>query len=203
MQTQQSEPKPDAADLAIAKDLADVRAKHEALVKAADDLHAEAERWRLTFEREPTADAYQNRAIFEQRAVNAQAAAAAYEQDVVVPVVGRQNALRRARDTNKLEAARTRISEMQIGAAAHFFAGIQCLQALVELMNAFDVERKASPAAGAVSLEPISVQLAQIQQRVEAVVPQVFGMEYLNHGNDGTVKAYINVPAKLPAGLVG
>lgn len=64
----------------------DARTSLDRLREGADDAKAEAERWRVAFEREPSAEAHTEMVVAQQRAVNAWAAADQYERETLQPL---------------------------------------------------------------------------------------------------------------------
>jgi hypothetical protein len=94
----------------------------------AADAESKRDRWRIAFEREPTVEARDNRDIWTQKAINARAAADAYDRDVVRPAVARQ---RRA-EIGKYE---TEVLNQQAGAIAALEGAFD---KLVDAISAFD-----------------------------------------------------------------
>jgi len=96
MQTQQIQQTDTDAE---SGELRSARVELRRLTEAAVDAEAEAERWRIAFEHEPTAQSHSGLVVSQQRALNARAAAYASERDLARLVSEHEN-----RERNQIAA---------------------------------------------------------------------------------------------------
>ena len=127
------------------------------LQEAATDAKAEAERWRVTFEREPTAQAHTEMVVAQQRALNAEAAAQTFEAGTLQPLATRLRHQKRdavaadlAREHEAVTQAFSRAARMFVDAAGQ-------LDAAMALLQPFQ-EKRAAARGEAVSLAPAGLE---------------------------------------------
>ncbi|HEY3237384.1 MAG TPA: hypothetical protein VGJ84_21875 [Polyangiaceae bacterium] len=203
MQTQVIDTSPRrAAD--IDTKLASAHAEHTKLVQAATDAKAQADRWRVTFKREPTPQAHSSFVVAEQEAENAQTAADEFERDVMKPLEKAQRQAERdatgaarAREASKAVEGFTRAAE-QFRDAAH------TLDAAVLQLAGLHESRLAAAQQG-VRLQPISLAniIDELNQKLKSALPaaahelpaKFVDMSFIDDGRDARIVFTVHRPA--------
>lgn len=172
------------------------------LREAADDADAEAERWRVTFEREPTSESHANQAIYGQRAVNARAALEAFDKEQRQPLIASRNAAIRERENARLLAS---VAELDAAFAAvrdSLVAAAKALEALPPALWRFESTRQSVRVAVSLEHSSITHRLAEINRDIAEQVPGV-RVQFINTGDPGLLRVDIERAAKVPAVLRG
>ncbi len=162
MQTQTStettKPEPPIADR-----IETARAQLAKLKQAVDDASAEAKRWALAFEREPTAQADTEARVCGQKAKNAATAAATFEQEVLQALIDEKRNAERALVGAEVERERVAVLGQFDDAADAVVAAAQMLDGALAALTAYHatcVRAGGAPGGGrAFSLERTCAQL--------------------------------------------
>lgn len=162
--------------------IAQATAMRDKLAEAAVEVEAEAERWRISFEREPTAEAHTNAAVFSQRAVLARAAVGTFENDKLTPLVGAKrkatDAIERAAlaeklDWTKAEKLMARIEAAVTGCRKEVTDATAELAAF--LLTRLDDGRRASELGLSIQPEKLTRLVMAMNDRVGAAAKDAYG----------------------------
>lgn len=181
-------------------ELTRAESQREKLVAAAGEAKAEAERWRVTFEREPTAQALAEYGVHTQKAKNAAAAVEAFDRDVLGPLRDRERLARRERDEAAMRSIVDRIGEARDEARDALAAAGKALGTLVSTLGEFDRRLQSSSVAFSIEHAQIGRVLERIQREVEIDGGRL-AIEFFNTSQVGELRASITLDADVPHSL--
>jgi hypothetical protein len=144
------------------------QAQLEKLTRIVEDAVADEQRWARAFESEPTQEAFAARAVAEQRAANAKAAAHTCETEVLEPLLRQRESESIARLAAEAEAARVAVMASFDGAADALIAAARAFDAAIAALATYHATRMRCRGGAQLSLEQ---QCNKIQARLAAIRP--------------------------------
>ena len=193
---------PVEAEVDIDAQIADAEAQKTRLEGAAEDAEAEAERWRVTFEREPTAQAHTEHAVAMQKAKNARTAVATFERDTIGALLERKSAKEREELAVQHRAAIEdgRIARERLSRAVKtFIADLD--GAAKDLRDALEAQRTTAQTAPRYETEIARVNEELVMYRGGPYDPHHFNIAFTDQGSAQTLGIHIARPCNVPGQL--
>lgn len=158
MQTQTTETKKAPGQLIeqLAEKVKAAEAQLETLRAAAGDAEAEAQRWEVTFKREPTEQAHAKKGVAAQKAVNAREAVETFERETLAPLVRQLRSAKAAAARAEYEAKERALRAKFETAFDHFVAAISGLDEAIAEMPTLQGARLEAEGKGA-GVSPITL----------------------------------------------
>ncbi len=175
------------------------------LNEAAVETEAEAQRWQVAFEREPTAEAHQNLAVWTQKAKNARAAIEKHEAEVLWKLEAERKAQQFKAAAAKYDQQVARVQEEMDAACDAFIAAARRLDgAIDELRKLGEVRLEVRE----VGYQPIPVRLENFvdsfNTRLRVAFPVDRAYPHTTHTrcSFGSSDAFVVVEINRPAAKV-
>jgi len=201
MQTEQTKTK----NTSSSGQLETARAQLARLNEAATDAQAEAERWRVAFEREPTAQAHTESVVAAQRAVNAKAAAETFERETLQPLETAARKAVRDRFAAELDHEMRETEQAFEDAGRAFVQAAGLLSAATQRLGSVHDRRQAAQRA---SVAIGALEMDHFVARANAAMDPLMGSAHeidsrwakLNYaGSNDVLTLHFRMPAGAPS----
>jgi hypothetical protein len=137
--------------------IAEASAQLALLQDAASDADADAQRWQVVFERDPTTEAHAEASVAAQKAKNAHAKVSAFNEGKLTALQGQLFRAKLQELKAGIDAETLKIHEKFEDALAHITAGAELLKEAIGILARQEKPRIAASQAGVHNLVPLSL----------------------------------------------